>query len=471
MTDFDLVVIGGGPGGYVCAIRAAQLGLNTAVVERDRMGGECLNYACIPSKTLINVAKLYDKVLNGSRYGIKVEDINVDFSLLQQWRQSVVNTLTSGVEQLCKGNGVNMIKGEAIFVDRNTIAVKRENDAKEITFNKAVVATGSKPLELANVKYDGEVVIGSKEALQLQSLPEHLVVIGGGVVGMEIACLYSKLGSKVTVVELTEQLIPGYDADVARTLQRLCEKRSNISIHLKSKVTEVVVKGQSASLQIDTGKEVLNMQADKVLLSVGRRPRSDGIGLEKIGVEVDGKGFIKTDARMITSVENILAIGDVRAPPMLAHKASKEGIVAAEVAAGLPSEAMWKTIPDAIFTDPEIASAGLTESMARASGLDVNSTRFPFAALGRALTAGETDGFVKVVWENTSKRVVGVQIIGPSASDMISEATLAIEMGASIEDIALTIHPHPTFPEALMEAAEAAAGQPIHQLRIKGQQR
>jgi len=272
-------------------------------------------------------------------------------------------------------------------------------------------------------------------------------------------------------VELTEQLIPGYDADVARTLQRLCEKRSNISIHLKSKVIEVVVKGQSASLQIDTGKEVLNMQADKVLLSVGRRPRSDGIGLEKIGVEVDGKGFIKTDARMITSVENILAIGDVRAPPMLAHKASKEGIVAAEVAAGLPSEAMWKTIPDAIFTDPEIASAGLTESMARASGLDVNSTRFPFAALGRALTAGETDGFVKVVWENTSKRVVGVQIIGPSASDMISEATLAIEMGASIEDIALTIHPHPTFPEALMEAAEAAAGQPIHQLRIKGQQR
>ncbi len=470
MSDFDLVVIGGGPGGYVCAIRAAQLGLNTAVVERDRMGGECLNYACIPSKTLINVAKLYEKVLNGSRYGIKVEDINVDFSLLQQWRQNVVNTLTSGVEQLCKGNGVTMIKGEAIFVDKNTIAVRQENGSREITFNKAVVATGSKPLELPNVKYDGEVVIGSKEALQLQSLPEHLVVIGGGVVGMEIACLYSKLGSKVTVVELMDQLIPGYDADVARTLQRLCEKR-NISIHLTSKVTEVVVKGQSASLQIDTGKEVLNIQADKVLLSVGRRPRSDGIGLERVGVEVDGKGFIKTDARMVTTVDNIFAIGDVRAPPMLAHKASKEGIVAAEVAAGLPSEAMWKTVPDAIFTDPEIASAGLTESMARASGLDVISTRFPFAALGRALTAGETDGFVKVVWDKVSKRVVGVQVIGPSASDMISEAALAIEMGATIDDIALTIHPHPTFPEALMEAAEAAAGQPIHQLRIKGQQR
>jgi dihydrolipoamide dehydrogenase len=470
LSDFDLVVIGGGPGGYVCAIRAAQLGLNTAVVERDRMGGECLNYACIPSKTLINVAKLYEKVLNGSRYGIKVEDINVDFSLLQQWRQNVVNTLTSGVEQLCKGNGVTMIKGEAIFVDKNTIAVRQENGSREITFNKAVVATGSKPLELPNVKYDGEVVIGSKEALQLQSLPEHLVVIGGGVVGMEIACLYSKLGSKVTVVELMDQLIPGYDADVARTLQRLCEKR-NISIHLTSKVTEVVVKGQSASLQIDTGKEVLNIQADKVLLSVGRRPRSDGIGLERVGVEVDGKGFIKTDARMVTTVDNIFAIGDVRAPPMLAHKASKEGIVAAEVAAGLPSEAMWKTVPDAIFTDPEIASAGLTESMARASGLDVISTRFPFAALGRALTAGETDGFVKVVWDKVSKRVVGVQVIGPSASDMISEAALAIEMGATIDDIALTIHPHPTFPEALMEAAEAAAGQPIHQLRIKGQQR
>lgn len=465
MSDFDLVVIGGGPGGYVCAIRAAQLGLSTAVVERDRMGGECLNYACIPSKTLINVAKLYDKALNGSRYGIKVEDINIDFSLLQQWRQSVVNNLVSGVEQLCKGNGVSMIKGEAVFVDRRTIAVKEGDSAREITFSKAVVATGSKPSELPNVRYDGEVVIGSKEALQLKSLPEHMVIIGGGVVGMEIACLYSRLGSKITVIELMDQLIPGYDVDVARTLQRLCMKRG-MSIHLSSKVTELTVKGQSATLQVDTGKDILSIQADKVLLSVGRRPRSDEIGLDRIGVEVDQKGFIRTDSRMVTSVDNILAIGDVRGPPMLAHKAFKEGIVAAEVAAGMSSEALWKTVPDAIFTEPEIASAGLTEIMARASGLDASSTRFPFAALGRALTAGETDGFVKVVWEKGSKRVVGVQIIGPSASDMISEAALAIEMGATLDDIALTIHPHPTFPEALMEAAEAAAGQPIHQLRV-----
>jgi len=465
LSDFDLVVIGGGPGGYVCAIRAAQLGLSTAVVERDRMGGECLNYACIPSKTLINVAKLYDKALNGSRYGIKVEDINIDFSLLQQWRQSVVNNLVSGVEQLCKGNGVSMIKGEAVFVDRRTIAVKEGDSAREITFSKAVVATGSKPSELPNVRYDGEVVIGSKEALQLKSLPEHMVIIGGGVVGMEIACLYSRLGSKITVIELMDQLIPGYDVDVARTLQRLCMKRG-MSIHLSSKVTELTVKGQSATLQVDTGKDILSIQADKVLLSVGRRPRSDEIGLDRIGVEVDQKGFIRTDSRMVTSVDNILAIGDVRGPPMLAHKAFKEGIVAAEVAAGMSSEALWKTVPDAIFTEPEIASAGLTEIMARASGLDASSTRFPFAALGRALTAGETDGFVKVVWEKGSKRVVGVQIIGPSASDMISEAALAIEMGATLDDIALTIHPHPTFPEALMEAAEAAAGQPIHQLRV-----
>ncbi|MEM0118524.1 MAG: dihydrolipoyl dehydrogenase [Conexivisphaerales archaeon] len=467
MSEFELLVIGGGPGGYVCAIRAAQLGLKTAIVERDRIGGECLNYACIPSKTLINVAKLYDKVLNGSRFGIKVDDINVDFSLLQQWREQVVNSLTSGVEQLCRGNGITLLKGEAVFSDRKTVLIKEDSSSspKQITFDKAVIATGSNPSELPNVKFDGSVVIGSKEALQLKSLPEHLLVIGGGVVGMEIACLYSKLGSRVTVVELMDQLIPGYDTDVARTLQRLCEKR-NITIHLSSKVTELKVSADSATAQVDTGKERVTLQADKVLLSVGRKPRSDGIGLERLGVEVDNRGFIKTDSRMMTNVDGIFAIGDVRGPPMLAHKASKEGIVAAEVAAGIPSEALWKTVPDAIFTDPEIASAGLTEIAARASGIDAKSTRFPFAALGRALTAGETDGFVKIVWEEGSKRVIGVQIIGASASDMISEAALAIEMGATLEDIALTMHPHPTFPEALMEAAEAAAGHPIHQLRL-----
>jgi len=463
MTDFDLLVVGGGPGGYVCAIRAAQLGLKTALAEKDRVGGECLNYACIPSKTLINVSKIYDKVRHGDLFGIKNQGLEIDFKALQKWRQNVVNTLVSGVEQLLKGNGVTILKGEAEVLDRHNANVSGQN----LTFKKLVIATGSAPSELPNVKYDGRFVIGSREVLQLDLLPEKLLIIGGGVVGMEVACLYSRLGSKVTVVEVMDQILPGYDSDVVRLLHRVCE-RKGIKVYLRSTVLSIEKGEDEAYATLKTGEGEVKVEANKVLLSVGRRPRIDGIPVERLGIKTDKKGFIITDQRMMTSLQDVFAIGDVRGPPLLAHKASKEGIVAAEVAAGLKSEAMWKTVPDAIFTDPEIASAGFTEAAAKSLGLKAKSVRFPFAAVGRAVTAGETEGFIKLVFDEESKRMLGMQIIGPEASDIISEATLAIEMGASIEDIALIIHPHPTYPEGLMEAAEAAAGYPIHQLRFGG---
>jgi len=468
--DYDLVVLGGGPGGYPCAIRAAQLGLKTAIVERDRLGGECLNYGCIPSKALIGVSNLYEKVSEGAKYGLKASDVRLDFQTLQKWKQGVVDSFVSGVGMLCKGNGVEVVMGNAKISDRNTLLIENmgENRAsRSLTFKKLVVATGSFPAELPDIKFDGKLVIGSKEALELSTIPSSMLVIGGGAIGLEIATMYAKLGTKITVVEVMDQLLPGLDLDLVRVVQRGLERRG-VTIHLKSKVVGLENREGSVRADVETPEGRMSLEAQKVLLSVGRKPRSGEIGLEKIGVSTDAKGYIITDRRMMTNIEGIYAIGDVRGPPMLAHKATKEGIVAAESAAGLTTVAEWKAVPDAVFTDPEIATAGMTEKAALAAGFKPKATRFSFAALGRAMTAGQTEGFVKIVSDQQSNLVLGVQIVGYEASDLISEAALAIEMGATVEDIALTIHPHPTMPEAIMEAAESAAGHPVHQLRLKG---
>ncbi len=464
MQEADITIIGGGPGGYVCAIRAAQLGLKTILVEKDRLGGECVNYGCIPSKSLITVSKLYERVKAAEKFGLKASGVSVDFDQMQKWKSEVVTKLVSGIELLLKGNHAKVILGTAKVQDRHRVIVSTTAGEEEISTKLMVLATGTSPVQLPGLTFDGQVVIASKEALELKSAPKRLVVVGGGAIGLEFASMYQKLGSAVTIVELMDQLLPGGDPEVSRVVQRNLESKG-AKIHLKSTVASCVARGGSAKLEVNTPEGKVSLEADKVLVSVGRRPRTEGLNLGKLGVATDEKGYISTDKRMMTNVDGVFAIGDIRGPPLLAHKASKEGIVAAECAAGLPSAADWKVIPDAVFCDPEVATVGLTEAKATAAGFNVKRSRFQFAALGRALSTGETQGFVKVVSKAEDGLVLGVQIVGPEASNLISEVALAIEMGATVDDIALTVHPHPTLPEAIMEAAESAADRPIHQLK------
>jgi len=461
--ETDLVVIGGGPGGYVCAIRASQLGLRTILVEKARLGGECLIAGCIPSKSLISVAKAYDKVREGARFGIRATDLSIDVAALQAWKTGVVSALETGVATLCKGNKVSVIKGVAELTAPNVVTLRTDTGTEEIRTKYVVIATGSTTVQLPGLEFDGSLVIGSREALELKTLPKKILIVGGGYIGLEIACMYQRLGSKIVVIELMDQLLPGTEADLVRYVHRNLEKRG-AEIHLKSKVVSIE-KGASVKAKVETPAGPVDVEADLMLVSVGRRPVTSGLNLERVGVELDPKGYIKTDSRMQTNLNWVYAVGDVRGMPLLAHKAQKEGIVAAESMAGLPTVAEWKTVPWTVFTDPEISGAGLTEKQALDAGYQVKKSRFPFAALGRAIAAGEPDGFVRVVSDAQTRVVLGVQIVGPEASDLISEAALAIEMGATLEDIALTIHPHPTLPEALMEAAESGAGRSVHQLR------
>jgi dihydrolipoamide dehydrogenase len=352
-------------------------------------------------------------------------------------------------------------------VSANQIKIRLKDGSEEQVHTKnLVLATGSQPISLPGLECDGKLVIGSKEALELEEVPESVLAIGGGYIGLEICGVYQKLGSKVTIVELTDQLLPGTEPDLVRLAQKNLEKRG-AQIHTKSKVVSIEkdAAGGRVKATVSTPAGEVKVEASVVLVSVGRGPLTDGLNLQKIGVKTDAKGYIVTDERMKTGVEGVYAIGDVRGQPLLAHKAMKEGIVAAEVIAGLPSAADWKSIPWVIFTDPEIAGVGHTERSAVEAGMQVKRTRFSFAALGRALVGGEPEGFVRIVSDANNGLVLGVQMVGPEASNLISEAALAIEMGATVEDIALTIHPHPTLPEAIMEAAEVAAGRPIHQVK------
>jgi dihydrolipoamide dehydrogenase len=462
--ESDLVVIGGGPGGYVCAIRASQLGLKTILVEKARLGGECLIAGCIPSKSLISVAKAYDKVREGSRFGIRATDLSIDIAALQSWKSGVISTLETGVATLCRGNKVEVIKGVAELAGPDLVVVKTDAGTEEIKTKNVVVATGSATVQLPGLEFDGRLVISSREALELKTLPKKMLIVGGGYIGIEIACMYQRLGSQVVIVELLDQLLPGTEADLVRYVQKSLERRG-AGIHLRSKVVSFEKNAEGLKAKVETPGGPIEVEADILLVSVGRRSITTGLNLEKIGVELDAKGYIKTDSRMQTNVKGVYAIGDVRGMPLLAHKAQKEGVVAAEAISGLPTVAEWKTIPWTIFSDPEISGVGLTEKQAVDAGYQVKKNRFPFAALGRAIAAGETDGFVRIISDAKNGVVLGVQIVGPEASDLISEAALAVEMGATLEDLALTIHPHPTLPEALMEAAESGSGRPIHQLR------
>lgn len=464
MIEADVAIIGGGPGGYVCGIRAAQLGLKTVVIEADRLGGECVNYGCIPSKSLITVSKLVDKVKEAEKYGLRASGVSVDFAQLQKWKSEVVSRLVGGVELLLRGYHATVIIGEAQVVSRNRVVVDTSHGKEEVACKNLVIATGTRSSSLPGLEFDGDLVIGSREGLELKGAPNRLLIVGGGAIGLEFASMFQKLGSSITVVEIMDQLMPGSDPEVVRVVHRKLEGRG-AKVYLKSKVLRINKRGSEAEAEVETPDGKLAVVADKILVSVGRKPRTERLDLEAIGVQTDPRGYIVTNEKMQTSAAGVYAIGDVRGPPLLAHKASKEGVVAAECIAGLPSAADWKVVPETVFCDPEVASVGLTEAKAAEAGFKVRRSRFQFAALGRALAGGEAEGFVKVVSDEHDGQVLGVQIVGPEASDLISEVTLAIEMGATVEDIALTIHPHPTFPEAIMEASESAAGKPIHQLK------
>jgi dihydrolipoamide dehydrogenase len=464
MIEADVVIIGGGPGGYVCGIRAAQLGLKTVVVESDRLGGECVNYGCIPSKSLITVSKLVDKVKEAEKYGVRVSGVHVDFVQLQKWKSEVVSRLVSGIELLLKGYKATVISGEAEVVSKDRVTVSTSQGKEEISTKNLVIATGTRTSSLPGLEFDGGLIIGSKEGLELTEAPKRMLIVGGGAIGLEFASMFQKLGSAITVVEIMDQLLPGSDIDVVRVVHRRLEGKG-AKVYTKSKVLHVRKNGSEAEVEVETPEGKVTLVVDKILVSVGRKPRTEKMNLQGLGVQMDQRGYVITDNRMQTNVPGVYAIGDVRGPPLLAHKASKEGVVAAEVIAGLPSAADWRAIPDAVFCDPEVASVGLTEAKATEAGYKVKRSRFQFAALGRALTAGEPEGFVKIISNEEDGVVLGVQIVGPEASDLISEAALAMEMGATVEDIALTIHPHPTLPEAIMEAAELASGKPIHQLK------
>jgi dihydrolipoamide dehydrogenase len=463
MDQFDAIVLGGGPGGYVCAIRLGQLGQKVACVEEEEYGGVCLNWGCIPSKALIANAHFVEKSRHIADAGITVGEVKVDVDKMQDWKGGVVKKMTGGVRSLLKANGAESIEGRGKLIDAKTIEVTlKSGEKRRITATKAIViATGSATIQVPGFEFDGKSVIGAREAVSLRTIPKRLVVIGGGVIGLELGMVYQTFGADLTVVELTPNLLPGIDPECVKVVEKKLAKRGGkVLKNTRAERLEKTANGVTVVVSTE-GKEE-KIETDVVLVAVGMKPRSKGVGLEELGVEIDQRGFIKTNEFCETNVKGVYAIGDVSGQPMLAHKASKEGEVAAEVIAGHHAGKDWVTVPGIIFTDPEIATVGLTEEQAKAEGHTIKVGKFPFAALGRAVSIGETDGFVKVVTDTASGRILGIHIVGPSASDLISEAALALEVVATAEDMALTIHPHPTLGEALMEASAASLGHAIH---------
>ena len=456
------MVIGAGPGGYVAGIRLGQLGKKAVVIEKAAPGGVCLNVGCIPSKALINAAKLYEKASHASEMGITIDNLRIDLGRLQTWKDSVVGKLTSGVKQLLKANGCDYLEGTATLLSPRSVRVTRPDSEDEtvIETENIIIATGSRPVAIPSLPFDHNRIVDSTGALALRELPARLVVVGGGYIGMEIGTLYAKFGSQVTFVEALPSILPGSDAECVQVVARKA-KKLGINILVGAKAQGVTEKGSHAVLTVERNGETIELEADKILVSVGRRPNIENLGLEIAGVKTVG-GFITVDREMRTNVPTIFAIGDVAGQPMLAHKGSREGEVAAEVIAGKPAAMDAQVIPAVVFTDPEIASAGLTSEEAEKRGHKVKVGKFPFTALGRAIANLDTDGFAKVVTDAESGQLLGVHIVGNGAGDLISEAALAIEMGASTADLALTIHPHPTLPEAIMEAAKASLGEAIH---------
>ena len=462
---FDVIVIGGGPGGYVCAIRAAQLGLKTACIEsRGALGGTCLNVGCIPSKSLLNLSENFHKAKKDfNQQGIEIDNIKLNIDKMMSNKNKSIQVLTKGVEYLFKKNKVTYIKGKGVLFSKNDIIVYNNNSKENYKAKNIVIATGSDIASLPGVAIDEKNIISSTGALSLSKVPKKLAVIGGGYIGLEMGSVWSRLGSEVVVIEYLDHITPGMDREISKEFQKILNKQG-IKFKLSSKVNSV--KDQKDSVLIEftdnkTSKKEI-FKADKVLVSVGRKPYTEGLNLTKIGVKKDDMGNIEVNEKLQTSVKNIFAIGDVIKGPMLAHKAEEEGIAVAEILAGQAGHVNYDVIPGVIYTSPEVASVGKTEEQLKNENKSYKVGKFPFMANSRAKVNNETEGFVKILADSQTDKVLGVHIIGPHCGDMIAEMALAMEFGASAEDIARTCHAHPTHTEAIKEAALAVDKRPIH---------
>ncbi len=456
------VVLGAGPGGYVAAIRLAQLGVDTLLVEKEYYGGVCLNVGCIPSKALIHVAKSYESIEKMSALGISAQG-TIDFAKTQAWKDKVVGQLTSGIKTLVTKNGGKTLEGTGKLLGTNLLhVIDGAGNETKVHFQNLVLATGSSPIHIPSLPV-GKRILDSTGALALTAVPKSMIVIGGGYIGLELGFVYRKLGAQVTVVEMMDSVLPGFDEDVVKAMARKL-KKDKFTVLTSAKALGYRETADGIALDVEVGGKTQTLEGEYLVVSVGRRPNSRNLGLEAAGVKIDERGFVPVDKHMRTNVANIFAIGDLAGQPMLAHHASYQGEIAAEVIAGHHAEDHAKVCPAVVFTDPEVATVGMMEKEARAKGLEITTGTFPFAALGKAKAADDTEGFVKIIAAKGSEEVLGMVIMGHNAGDLIGEATLGIELGAFLDDFSLTIHPHPTLTESLMEAAKKAKGQAIHVL-------
>jgi len=462
-TGTEVLVIGGGPGGYVAAIRATQLDLEVTLVEMDAYGGTCLNHGCIPSKALISATDVGHRARAAEHMGVHA-DPAMDLQGMVEWKDRIVRRLTKGVEKLCENAGVTLMEGRAEFAGTDSVRVVHGGEgegAESVDFEHAIVATGSRPIEIPGFEFDGECVLSSRDALALESVPESMVVVGAGYIGMELATVFAKLGCDVTVLEQLEEALPTYEDDVSEVVR---ERAADLGVdfYFGETAQDWEASGEGITVTAKEEGRVTEFGAETCLVAVGREPVTDTLNREAAGIETDASGFLVTDDRAETNVSGIYAVGDVAGEPMLAHKAFREGEVAAEVIAGEPAALDYRAIPAAVFTDPEIGTVGMTESEAVEAGFDPVVGQMPLRASGRALTVDDTDGFVRVVADRDDGFVLGGQVVGPEASELVAELALAIEMGATLEDVAATIHVHPTLSEAVHEAVKGAAGHSIH---------
>lgn len=455
---YDVTVIGSGPGGYVAAIRCAQLGFKTAIVEKySSLGGTCLNVGCIPSKALLDSSHhFHDALHTFGEHGIKINTPKVDIGQMIKRKNEVVEQTTGGIDYLMKKNKIDVLTGMGSFKDKNTITVTNGKDVKEISTDKTIIATGSKPLILPFMNYDGKRVITSTEALNLKEVPKNMIVIGGGVIGLELGSVYARLGAKVQVIEFAPSIIPTMDKACGKEMQKVL-KKEGFEFFLNHKVTAVKNSGKEVTVTAENKKgEAVEFKGDYVLVSIGRKAYTDGLGLENVGIKTDDRGRVETDGQLQTNVPGIYAIGDVVKGAMLAHKAEEEGTLVAEIMAGQKPHINYNLIPGVVYTWPEVASVGQTEEQLKEKGVKYKAGSFPFKASGRARASMDTDGFVKVLADATTDEILGVHMVGPRAADMIAEAVVAMEYRASAEDVSRMSHAHPTFTEAIKEACLAA---------------
>ncbi len=458
---YKLVVIGAGPGGYVAAIRAAQLGMKTAIVEREYFGGVCLNWGCIPSKTLLYATELKRRIGESARIGITADKVEIDLDKLRKHKDATVKRLTGGVKLLLEKAGVAILNGAASFVSPDEIEVVDKNAKTRVKAENFIVATGTTPMELPMLKRDGKSIVGAREAIDIPSVPKELLVVGAGPIGVEMATVYNTLGAKVTIVEVLDAVLPTLDADISAAAEKALKKQ-RLEILLSSKVISSSVKGSKVTVKIESNGKSRSSTYDMVLVAAGMLPNTGNMNLDKAGVKIDAHGFVVVDNRMRTSTSNVFAIGDVAGGVMLAHKASHEGIVAVEAIAGAATSADWKAVPYAVFCDPEIAGIGLTENEAQASGRKIRVGKFPYRGVGKAVATLATDGFTKVIVDADTDELLGIHIVGPHAGDIIYAGTILMEMDGTAEDLGHMMAVHPTLSEALMEAGLHANKRAIH---------